>query len=161
MFNHEPKKYQCPMCLIVNGKFGTLLTKESDIFHQNKILTAFINAEWWINNSGNVIILPNQHYENIYDLPDKLAGEIFIFTKRTAIALKETYNCDGTSVRQHNEPAGNQELWHFHIHVFPRYDNDKLYQLHDQKRWTTPEERKPYAEKLRKYFISKNNSGAI
>jgi diadenosine tetraphosphate (Ap4A) HIT family hydrolase len=34
---------------------------------------------------------------------------------------------DGTSTRQHNEPAGNQDVWHYHEHVFPRYDGDELY----------------------------------
>lgn len=56
---------------------------------------------------------------------------------------------DGTSTRQHNEPAGYQDVWHLHVHVFPRYDGDRLYERHEEKRWASPAERAPYAAKLR------------
>jgi diadenosine tetraphosphate (Ap4A) HIT family hydrolase len=42
------------------------------------------------------------------------------------IAMRHTYGCDGISTRQHNEPAGYQDVWHFHLHVFPRYHGDVL-----------------------------------
>jgi histidine triad (HIT) family protein len=41
--------------------------------------------------------------------------------------MKAAYGCDGTSTRQHNEPAGHQEVWHYHLHVFPRFMGDGLY----------------------------------
>jgi len=41
--------------------------------------------------------------------------------------MKQAWKCDGVSTRQHNEPAGNQDVWHYHMHVFPRWDNDDLY----------------------------------
>lgn len=69
-----------------------------------------------------------------------------------AIAFKRVYGCDGVSTRQHNEPAGNQEVWHYHLHVFPRYVDDDLYDLTAQRRLTTPDERQPYADRLRRYF---------
>ncbi|MEP7294527.1 MAG: diadenosine tetraphosphate hydrolase, partial [Chloroflexota bacterium] len=59
------------------------------------------------------------------------------------------------STRQHNEPAGYQEVWHYHLHVFPRYAHDYLYDLTFQRRLTTLEERRPYAEKLKRYFDGK------
>ncbi|HEX3722191.1 MAG TPA: hypothetical protein VHV31_05340, partial [Nitrolancea sp.] len=58
--------------------------------------------------------------------------------------------CDGTSFRQHNEPAGNQEIWHYHLHVFPRYVDDDLYLR--TRRDTTPEERTPYASMVQQYL---------
>jgi histidine triad (HIT) family protein len=71
--------------------------------------------------------------------------------KDMAIALKETYRCDGVSSRQHNEPCGNQDVWHYHLHVFPRYKNDNLYK--SERENTNPEERLEYAIKLKDYFI--------
>lgn len=44
-----------------------------------------------------------------------------------ALAMKLAWSPEGTSVRQHNEPAGNQHVWHYHLHVFPRYSDDMLY----------------------------------
>ncbi len=60
----------------------------------------------------------------------------------------------GTSVRQHNEPAGNQDVWHYHMHVFPRYTGDDLYFTHPQRDFRPAEERLPYADRLRDYFAS-------
>ena len=77
--------------------------------------------------------MPNEHIENLYDMPAPVGHAMFDLLQLTAIALKETYRCDGTSIRQHNEPAGNQDVWHFHIHVFPRYAGDDLYL---NQRWT-------------------------
>jgi histidine triad (HIT) family protein len=70
--------------------------------------------------------------------------------RQIAIAFKCVYDCDGTSTRQHNEPAGNQDVWHYHLHVFPRYAGDDLYR--SQRRPTIVEERLPYAARLRSYF---------
>ena len=71
-------------------------------------------------------------------------------SRRIAIALKRSYACDGVSTRQHNEPVGYQEVWHYHVHVFPRYEGDNLYG--SPRRNSTPEERQPYAASLRAYF---------
>jgi len=97
-------------------------------------------------------IVPNQHIENLYDIPDELLASVHAFSKKVAMALKETYNCDGVSVRQHNEPFGDQDVWHYHLHVFPRYEGDQLYMSNDDRTMSAPEERLPFAEKLRDYL---------
>jgi histidine triad (HIT) family protein len=61
--------------------------------------------------------------------------------------MKAAYGCDGTSTRQHNEPAGNQDVWHYHMHVFPRYAGDRLYLT--QRAPMAAEERASYAGRLR------------
>ena len=149
MYNHEPKDYKCPFCGIVSGS-NDQSTKQSDVFYKDEFVTAYIAPKWWPHNSGHVIIIPNQHVENIYNISDDLLSRISVMSKKAAIAFKEIYKCDGTSTRQHNEPAGQQDIFHFHTHVFPRYSNDKLYQLTDSFRWTQPDERKEYADKLKK-----------
>ena len=60
--------------------------------------------------------------------------------------MKAAFSCDGVSTRQHNEPAGYQEVWHYHLHVFPRYGADELYR--SSARRTTVDERAPYAASL-------------
>lgn len=52
-------------------------------------------------------------------------------------------------MRQHNEPDGNQDVWHFHVHVFPRYAGDNLYTNHENKRFVSLAERKVYADRLK------------
>lgn len=95
-----------------------------------------------------MLVVPNEHIENIYGLRRELAADIHETARRVALALKDGYGCAGVSTRQHNEPAGYQEVWHYHLHVFPRYEGDDLYG--SPWRDTTPDERRPYAAKLRR-----------
>jgi histidine triad (HIT) family protein len=141
--------------LLVQGIENEHVTsRQDDIFYKDKYVTAFIASHWWPNNRGHIIIIPNKHIESLYDLPDNLSAKIYALSKQVALAFKKVYKCDGVSLRQHNEHDGGQDVWHYHLHVFPRYKNDDLYLLTKQIRKTTPKERKPYAIKLRKYFGS-------
>lgn len=151
MPNHEPSNYECPLCIIAKGG-ETELNKKSDIVFENVDVIAYTSPKWWKNNPGNVMVIPRRHVENVYDIPDDLLGKIYAVGKKVALGMKEGYGCDGISFRQHNEPAGNQDLWHFHVHVFPRWEEDNLYLNHKNTRYTTAEERAPYAQKLREYF---------
>lgn len=151
MYNHEPENYICPFCLVAKSiENEHVLTKKYDVIYSDNDITAFIGAGGFEKNKGHVIIIPNEHYENIYDLPRDLSHVIHDFEKEVAIAFKKVYGCDGVSSRQHNEPCGNQDVWHYHLHVFPRYKDDNLY-LSERKLFD-PEERRTYAERLRKYF---------
>ena len=89
-------------------------------------VTAMISFQQWPNNAGHVLVVPNEHFENLYVLPDHLGARIHELSRKLALAMKNAYDCDGVSTRQHNEPAGDQEVWHYHQHVFPRYRGDAL-----------------------------------
>ncbi len=153
MYNHTPQDYVNPFALLVAGedvpKYGS---QEPYVFYRDQDITAFISTKQWPNNPGNALIVPNQVYENLYDIPDELLAKIHIFSKRLAIAMKEVYNCSGVSIRQHNEPEGGQDVWHYHLHVFPRYQDDFLYTLHKYAKDADIEVRIDCAERLRNYF---------
>lgn len=153
MYNNTPKDYKNPFQAIIDSEgFDNIDTNSEDIFYRDDNITAFISSKQWPNNPGNAIIIPNKVYENIYDIPDDILAKIHIFSKQLAIAMKEIYKCDGISVRQHNELAGNQDVWHYHLHVFPRYKDDELYTLHTQSFKSDKYKRVEYAKKLREYF---------
>jgi histidine triad (HIT) family protein len=147
MYQHAPPGYDCPFCRIISSDFGPILSRPEDVVLRAAGATAFVNIAWWPRNPGAVIVIPNAHFENLYDLPDDAALAVHQAARTVALAMKRAYGCDGTSTRQHNEPAGNQEVWHYHLHVFPRYHGDELYTSH--RRLTTPEERAPHAARLR------------
>ena len=65
----------------------------------------------------------------------------------TALALKTAFDCDGVSTRQHNEPAGNQDVWHYHLHVFPRFTDDGLYASRGE--WVDADRMRRYADRIR------------
>jgi histidine triad (HIT) family protein len=155
MYNHAPADYVCPLCQISRGEVTEKGPSEQDIIFQTDVITVFIASKWWPNNPGHVIVIPNEHIENLYDMPEEIGHAIFDASKQIAVALKETYKCDGISTRQHNEPAGNQDAWHYHLHVFPRYEGDNLYLSQRDSFWVGVEEKKPYADKLRQYFAKK------
>ena len=150
---HAPPGYRSPFLDVVEGKGSpTTLTQQSDVFYRDAQLTAFISAARYQAVGGNALIVPNIPYENLYAMPDALLGTLHAFSKRLALAFKTVYGCDGVLLRQHNEPAGSQDVWHYHLHVIPRFAGDGFYATKPQKVWTTPEERAPYAQALRAYF---------
>lgn len=150
---HQPPEYRCPFCRIAAGEdLRDDFTKQTDVVFRDSAATAFVASAWWPANAGHVLVVPNAHYENVYTIPDDVLAHLQVVGKRVALAIRETYGCEGTSFRQHNEPAGNQEVWHYHLHVFPRYAGDRLYARSHERRDTTPAERAPYAAKLRRYF---------
>ncbi|HRN95839.1 MAG TPA: HIT domain-containing protein [Candidatus Levybacteria bacterium] len=151
--SYSPKNYVCPFCELAQGK-DTIdgFSKAEFIVYKDTNTAAFISSHTWPHNAGNVLIIPNKHFENIYDITDNVLAQVYMTAKKVATAMKKIYGCDGVSMRQHNEPAGNQNVWHFHVHVLPRYKNDDLYVNHKNKRLMTDDERQYYAGKLKQYF---------
>jgi histidine triad (HIT) family protein len=149
-FSHAPPGYRCPFCRVVAGEeLRDDYTKQADVVYRDGVVTAFVSSAWWPANAGHVLVVPNGHFENVYDVPDDVLAAVQVVGKRVALAIRASYGCEGTSFRQHNEPAGNQDVWHYHLHVFPRYGGDELYLRSSERRDTTPAERAPYAERLR------------
>ena len=127
--------------------------------YKDEYITAFIASGWWKNNKGHIIIIPNKHFENIYDLSDQVSAKIHKLEKQISIGMKKVYKCDGVSSRQHNEPCGNQDVWHYHLHVFPRYKDDNLYL--SERGQSDLNERLEYAKLLRDYFIEKKYNNEL
>jgi histidine triad (HIT) family protein len=153
MFNHAPSGYACPFCIVASGGDNPVpYTTQSDVVLRTDTATAFISSSWWPNNPGHVLVVPNVHVENLYDLTPELGYGVLDVTRRIALALKAVYGCAGVSTRQHNEPAGDQDVWHYHVHVFPRHEADQLYARHGERRTVGREERIGYAESLRKFL---------
>ena len=151
MYNHAPPTYICPFCLIVQGvENAHVRTVQSDIIFKNEWVTAIVASHQWPTNPVNTLVMPNAHFENLYDLPSCYAVPIYSAAQQLALALKHVYHCDGVSTRQHNEPAGNQEVWHYHLHVTARYVDDNFYAIYTQEWQIMPlAERAEHAQRLR------------
>jgi histidine triad (HIT) family protein len=144
---HEPDDYDCPFCRIQAGVHDEH-NQPGDVVAVTDLAYARISPKWWPGNPGAALVIPRGHHENLYDIPAEAGHAVWDLTQQVAVAMRQTYGCAGISTRQHNEPAGNQDVWHLHVHVFPRHDDDRLYQRHREAWWATPEEREPYAERL-------------
>jgi histidine triad (HIT) family protein len=132
---------------MVRGEENEPWSGQADVVYRDLKTTAWVNGRWWRNNPGGVIVVPNEHVENLYGVDRELAGDIHETARRIALAMRTAYECEGTSTRQHNEPGAMQEVWHYHLHVFPRWIGDDLYR--SEARLTTLEERAPYVAALR------------
>lgn len=154
MYNHAPSNYKCPICLGVKGiENGDTMLKQSDLIYKDDLVSAFINSFWIDTAKGHVIVVPNEHFENLYEIPVEIGHRLFEIMQKISVAMKMAYKCDGITTRQNNEPAGNQHAFHFHWHVFPRYTDDAYNENMTKKSIiSTPEERLPYAKKLKEYI---------
>ncbi|MBR6093411.1 MAG: HIT family protein [Lachnospiraceae bacterium] len=109
-------KDDCIFCKLANGVYPTNSIYEDENF--NVILDAGPATR------GHALILPKQHYANLFELPDDVAGEVMILAKKMATHMKEKLNCDGFNLVQNNGPCAGQTVFHFHYHLIPRYEND-------------------------------------
>jgi histidine triad (HIT) family protein len=156
---HAPDGYVCPFCQIVRGiESERTLSTAANIVYQDQEVTAMVSLHQWPRNPGNVLVLPNEHYENIYQLPPELGAALQRAARLIALAMKAVWSCDGVSTRQHNEPAGNQDVWHYHLHVTPRHAGDDFYASYGEGPTLMPaEDRAQLARRLREWL--ENNEG--
>ncbi|HEX8719306.1 MAG TPA: HIT family protein [Pyrinomonadaceae bacterium] len=73
---------------------------------------------------GHALVVPRRHVRDLYELPDELAGPVLSTAARVARAAKRAFAADGVTLRQNNGAASDQHLFHFHLHVIPRFDGD-------------------------------------
>lgn len=109
-------KDDCIFCKLSNGVFPTNSIYEDDDF--NVILDAGPATR------GHALILPKQHYANIYELPEETAGKVMILAKRMATKMTDKLGCQGFNLVQNNGECAGQTVFHFHYHLIPRYEND-------------------------------------
>ncbi|MCW5548420.1 MAG: HIT family protein [Opitutaceae bacterium] len=123
---HAPPDYKCPFCRMAlelqqaQAVTGGFVLEEERVF-------ALIPLHYYGGTKGNCLIIPKAHHENLFDIEAGLGVDLLRVSKRLAVAMKTAFACEGISTRQHNEPAGDQDVWHFHMHIFPRYRGDGLY----------------------------------
>ena len=106
----------CIFCKIANGEIPSKRLYEDDAFRV--ILDLGPAAK------GHALILPKEHYENLYELPDKTAAGAMLLAKKMAALMKEKLGCDGLNLIQNNGETAGQTVFHFHMHLIPRYEND-------------------------------------
>ena len=142
---HAPPGYPCPFCRLA----ATLETTTPDpavVLIEPRVF-AVLPLHHYGNIRGNCLVVPRNHHENVFDIPPDLGADILRATRLLAEAMQVAFACEGISTRQHNGPAGDQDVWHYHQHVFPRYSGDGLWG--GQKVAYDEKERLELAAKLR------------
>lgn len=109
-------KDNCIFCKLANGIFPTNSIYEDDDF--NVILDLAPATK------GHALILPKQHSDNLYELPDETAAKAFVLAKKLAKIMTDKLGCDGFNLVQNNGEVAGQTVLHFHLHLIPRYVDD-------------------------------------
>lgn len=146
--HQAPDDYECPFCLFLKGIESELNTKR-DIIYQDDQVTGLISPRWWINNKGLVLIIPNRHYENLFDIELPYLYRIAEISQKIGNSMIDAYGCTGITVRQHNGFDADQRVWHYHVHLIPRYYNDG-YERSNSIGFVAAKQRYIYADILRK-----------
>ena len=110
------RKEDCIFCKLANGDIPTRVIYEDDMF-----TVIMDNAP---ATKGHALILPKNHYANIYELPEDIAAAAFCLAKRLATKMTAILGCDGFNIVQNNGETAGQTIFHFHMHLIPRYRDD-------------------------------------
>lgn len=108
----------CVFCRIARGELPA-----SKVYEDDHVL---VIMDIQSVNPGHMLVLVKAHHDNIYTLDDGLVAAAFGTAARMARAAKQAYGCEGVTLLQANEIAGAQTVFHFHIHVLPRWRDDGM-----------------------------------
>ena len=112
------KKDDCIFCKIANGEIP------STSIYENSDFRVFFD----INpaSKGHCLIVPKQHYNDIFDMDAETGGKLFSLATVVARSLKKELNCEGMNIVQNNGIIAGQTVFHFHLHLIPRYTGDTV-----------------------------------
>lgn len=152
-----PDAHPCPFCALL-GHAPMVAPLPQDVVAERERAVAVVAPRWWPRNRGHALVIPRVHVRDLYSVaPDDLHA-VMDLVQEVAVAMRATYGCAGISIRQHNETAGGQDVWHLHVHVFPRDEGDDLYGSAPLPGFATPEERLPFARLLRDELSARRRS---
>ncbi len=112
------KDTNCIFCKIANGEIPSFTIYEDDMFR--------VIFDLGPATKGHALILPKEHFKNIFELDDNYAKEVMLVAKKVSTAMRDVLKCDGFNILQNNEEIAGQTVFHFHIHLIPRYNNDDV-----------------------------------
>ena len=110
------KDNNCIFCKLANGEIPTATLYEDEDFRL--ILDANPASK------GHALIIPKEHYANLYELEESLAGKAMILAKKMVAKMTDVLGCDGYNLVQNNGECAGQTVFHFHLHLIPRYKDD-------------------------------------
>ena len=106
----------CIFCKIANGEIPSSTIYEDDDFRV--ILDLGPAAK------GHALILPKEHFKDVCELDEKTAARVLPLGAKIGTAMKKSLGCAGFNLVQNNGEAAGQTVFHFHLHLIPRYQND-------------------------------------
>jgi histidine triad (HIT) family protein len=111
------KDENCIFCKIANGEIPSYTLYEDNDF---RVIFDLSPA-----TKGHALIISKEHYGNLFELDDSIAEKVMLIAKKLVTAMKKTLNCDGFNILQNNGECAGQTVFHYHVHLIPRYNGGK------------------------------------
>ncbi len=106
----------CIFCKIASGAVASRTIYEDETFR--------VILDVGPATKGHALILPKNHFANIFEADGMTVGKSMVLAKELAAILKEKLKCDGFNLVQNNGEAAGQTVEHYHLHLIPRYEGD-------------------------------------
>ena len=116
MEGRKMKDNACIFCKIAAGEIPSKTLYEDE---ESRVILDLGPA-----TKGHALILPKNHYRNLFELPEDQAEKAMVLAKKMALQMREKLQCDGLNLVQNNEEVAGQTVFHFHMHLIPRYEGD-------------------------------------
>ena len=110
------REENCIFCKLANGEIPSATVYEDEAF---RVILDLNPA-----TRGHALILPKEHFENVFEMPEEWVTGAFALARKMAKKMKDALKCDGFNLVQNNGAAAGQTVFHFHIHLIPRYEED-------------------------------------
>ena len=130
----------CIFCSIVAGD------ATAEVVQEDERTIAFLDLSPWTR--GHALVVPRRHSRNLYDVADEDLAAAALAARRLALRMRDRLACDGVNLLNACEPAAWQTVWHFHVHVIPRFEGDPL-QVPARPGQASPEDLTAVARELR------------
>ncbi len=134
------KDSDCIFCKIANGEIPSKTIYEDENF---RVILDLAPA-----TKGHALILPKEHYKDLFELPENIASDVIVLAKKLATEMKEKLGCDGFNIMQNSGETAGQTVFHFHMHLIPRYKGDR-----QKIEWEKKEPSQEELEAVRKQIV--------
>jgi histidine triad (HIT) family protein len=112
---------KCLFCSIAAGE------SQASIAYEDHVVVAFMDLAQFETNPGHTLVVPRRHIADVFDLDDGSGAALMSATKKVALGLRNAFGAEGVNVTIANGEAAGQEVFHLHIHVYPRRKGDGLW----------------------------------
>ncbi|RKY62666.1 MAG: HIT family protein [Candidatus Latescibacterota bacterium] len=144
MEDPEGNMMGCVFCAIVEGK------EAASVVYEDDLTLAFMDVHPVV--PGHTLVVPKRHFPDIFSLEEPWGSACFRTAQRVARAVREAFGAEGLNLLQLNGRVGGQTVFHFHIHVVPRYAGDG-FGFYSRRRMAHREELETQAERIRDAMI--------
>lgn len=104
---------QCIFCKIINKEIP------GHILFENEYVLAFLDISQ--TTKGHTLVIPKKHVEDVFSMTEEDMAHVFSVVPKISNALKTTFNADGMNIVNNNKPVAGQTVFHYHVHLIPRY----------------------------------------